>query len=203
MSRKKMAIARRTTGFGVLGGLIVWYWFIVPALPETAFEDLPPDGTELARQEKAIEFWNEADFSKFGDKGCTEPANPIASQFRAICVRQPCPVPSGCPLAGPSAQSQQKDDAAPPKPTFREARVVIGRRLGDNLDVYLTKASFETVSFPERLVWTGQTGEKWCAKLCWPDVVLTPALRVRDLTSGEILAQHTCFSNRTTVSPAP
>jgi hypothetical protein len=61
---------------------------------------------------------------------------------------------------------------------------------GNNLDIYMTEAAFESVPYPDRGVFVDHVAEAWCGKV---DGFFIPSVRIRDIKTGDELASRNCL----------
>jgi len=85
-------------------------------------------------------------------------------------------------------------------PEVEPTHIQIVARPGSNLDVFLSKDVFSEVDFPKRLDWTQRTGKMWCEGKSLESWIYLSEVRVRDISSGTVLAKHTCLTSRTSVA---
>jgi hypothetical protein len=62
-------------------------------------------------------------------------------------------------------------------------------RGGDNLVLYMRREAFQSVDFPDRPTAVRTVGKRWCAGVPWN---LMPSVAIRDLQTGESLADYSC-----------
>jgi hypothetical protein len=63
-----------------------------------------------------------------------------------------------------------------------------------NLNVYMTRRSFEAVRFSGRRDAIAQVGRNWCSHV---SLTFLPAVTLRDAQSGDRLGRYSCTSRRT------
>ena len=68
---------------------------------------------------------------------------------------------------------------------------------GGNLEVYLTRAEFERIPFPDRTEAVTSVGKAWCSNIAH---TYLPSVRFRDIRTGEEFASYGCVSRRASIS---
>ena len=71
-----------------------------------------------------------------------------------------------------------------------EAR--IEPRGGNNLEVYVSKDSFESVRYPDRGDFTDDVGAAWCENTGRDSHWVLPSVKIRDIRSGDTLGSYSC-----------
>jgi hypothetical protein len=64
------------------------------------------------------------------------------------------------------------------------------RMKGDNLDIYISVATWQTVPFPDRKEITRKVGKAWCDRVRH---TFLPEVRIRDVGDGKTLAAYSCI----------
>jgi len=67
---------------------------------------------------------------------------------------------------------------------------------GNNLDIYVSRSSFEDVPYPDRQNAIREVGKAWCEKVTG---FFFPAVRIRDVRSGKVMASFGCVLGRGSV----
>ena len=65
-----------------------------------------------------------------------------------------------------------------------------------NLDIYLTAQDIEEVPYPDRREFVQRVGNAWCSGL---DLSYLPAVRFRNVKTGEVLARYSCSLKKVTL----
>jgi hypothetical protein len=68
---------------------------------------------------------------------------------------------------------------------------------GANLNVYLKRQDFERIPFPDRAGAVTRIGKAWCANV---EHTFLPAIKIRDVRTGEQLARYSCVTGRVSIS---
>lgn len=64
---------------------------------------------------------------------------------------------------------------------------------GANLDVFMTRAEFQSLPFPDRGRGVQDIGKAWCNVV---DYTFLPLVQIRDLRNGQVLASYSCVTGR-------
>ena len=67
---------------------------------------------------------------------------------------------------------------------------------GNNLDIYVSRSSFEDVAFPDRPSVIENVGKAWCGRVTH---VFMPTVQLRDVKSGKVMASYSCVLGRASV----
>jgi len=76
---------------------------------------------------------------------------------------------------------------------FQGADVRIETKAGNDVSVYITKNDFENVPYPDHDAVVGRVGHAWCKN--W-NMILLPAVSIRDIRTGDELAHYSCIRER-------
>lgn len=68
---------------------------------------------------------------------------------------------------------------------------------GANLNIYLKRQEFESIPFPDRSDAVRRIGKAWCEKV---EGAFLPAIKIRDIRTGEELAKYSCTTGSTSLS---
>jgi hypothetical protein len=107
------------------------------------------------------------------------------------------------PTGRPSTPRPRRSAAAPLDPELA-VRVELAAHLpaveprlqllqGNNLDIYVPRSAFEDVPFPDRADVVLSIGKAWCDAV---EHVFLPAVRIRDVRRGHVLANFSCTLGR-------
>ncbi|HXX19875.1 MAG TPA: hypothetical protein VEJ46_10770 [Candidatus Acidoferrum sp.] len=92
-------------------------------------------------------------------------------------------------LVGPPKELAPADgDYVTDQPLVR-----IEPRGGNNLEVYLPRATFESVPFPDRDQFVKTVGEAWCNNTGPHSHYFLPAVELRDVRTADELGSYSCF----------
>jgi hypothetical protein len=69
------------------------------------------------------------------------------------------------------------------------SNAVLAPTRDDGLDIFVNRASFESIPFPERGNFVSTVAEFWCGDV---SPFLLPSVRFRDIGSGEVMGQEGC-----------
>jgi hypothetical protein len=93
------------------------------------------------------------------------------------------------------------EDVKPLNPAIESTYAVLNSQLiqadlrlvpmrGNNLEIYMTTAEFESVPYPDRGEFVDRVANAWCDRV---DGIFLPSVKVRDIKLGEQLASRNCF----------
>jgi len=68
----------------------------------------------------------------------------------------------------------------------------IERMHGDNIDIFISRKDFESIPYPDRKETITRIGKSWRDFSSW---YFFPSVRIRDVRTGEILADYSCTFN--------
>jgi hypothetical protein len=182
----------------VLGGLIVaWYGIRVPSLPnskpleESTYELCSLAAGSYAQQPQTV----------VGRIGKLLPA--LAKPRVQDCAKRSTAGHGGATARLANAQNKCGSGSAVSTGSASEtgeSQVTLVLRPGANVDIFLSRTIFETTTYPERVSSIQKVGNEWCGSVHWWEMLAAlPAVRVRDVASGDTLAQYDCFLGRTSV----
>jgi hypothetical protein len=93
-------------------------------------------------------------------------------------------------------ESHTRDEARVQKATAQLYSVVGSEDVrlqllkGFNAELYMPRAHFEAIAYPDREQYVSSLGRSWCSEV---DHTFFPSLAVRDIRTGEELASYSCF----------
>jgi hypothetical protein len=65
---------------------------------------------------------------------------------------------------------------------------------GNNVEVYLSEATFESVPYPDRREFVKAVGQSWCNDLGGTEAsdLFLASVKIRDIRTGDLLASYNC-----------